>query len=138
VKYVLDACALIAFLDVETGEGLEAMDDLFDRVAREDISLHISIVNMAEVYYNFIKKCGTVEAADEIMRRVDYLPIEVIKTVSDAVYREASRLKGAYKMSLADAFACATAKSLAATLVTKDSEIRSAEQREKLSVFWIK
>jgi hypothetical protein len=41
-------------------------------------------------------------------------------------------------MSLADTFLCATAQSLSATIVTKDSEIEAAEQPEGLSVLWIK
>jgi predicted nucleic acid-binding protein len=138
VKYVLDACALIAFLAGEIGEGYEAVRALLARADTEGIAIRISIVNLAEVYYNFIRKCGTMEAADEIMRHVDELPIEVISTVSNAVYREASRLKAVYKMSLADAFACATAIDLDATLVTKDGEIEAVEKCEKLSVLWIK
>ncbi|MDR3283861.1 MAG: type II toxin-antitoxin system VapC family toxin [Treponema sp.] len=135
---VLDACALTAFLDRERGEGFEAVRDLFNRADAEGITIRMSIVNLIEVYYGCIRKYKSVEAADEIMRQVNELPIEVIKTVSDAVYRETARFKTRYSMSLADAFLCATAKNLAATLVTKDGEIRPAEQREKLSVFWIK
>jgi predicted nuclease of predicted toxin-antitoxin system len=41
-------------------------------------------------------------------------------------------------MSLADTFLCATAKSLAAVIVTKDKEIEAVETGENLSVFWIK
>jgi predicted nucleic acid-binding protein len=138
MTYVLDACALTAFLDRERGEGFEAVRDLFTRADAEGITIRMSIVNLIEVYYGCIRKYKSMEAADEIMRQVDELPIEVIKTVSDAVYRETARFKTSYSLSLADAFLCATAKSLAATLVTKDGEIRPAEQREKLSVFWIK
>jgi predicted nucleic acid-binding protein len=137
VNYILDACALIAFLSRERGKGYEAVRTLFNRVVTEDITICISIVNLVEVYYEFIRKCGTVEAADEIMRDVDDLPIDVIDTVSKAVYRDTARFKTSYSISLADAFFCATAMSLDATLVTKDHEIEEVEQNEKLSVFWI-
>jgi predicted nucleic acid-binding protein len=90
------------------------------------------------VYYGFIQKYGTVEAADEIMRNVNGLPIEVITTISNAMYHETARYKAGYSISLADAFLCATAKSLSATIVTKDGEIKPVEQAENLSVFWIK
>jgi len=40
-------------------------------------------------------------------------------------------------MSLADAFLCATAKSLSAVIVTKDKEIKPAEKDGHLSVLWI-
>jgi predicted nucleic acid-binding protein len=39
---------------------------------------------------------------------------------------------------LGDVFLCATAKSLSATIVTKDREIEAVEQAENLSVLWIK
>jgi predicted nucleic acid-binding protein len=71
------------------------------------------------------------------MRQIDDLPVEIIKTVSREVYRETARLKGFYRISFADAIACATAKSLSAAIVTKDGEIRAVEQGENLSVLWI-
>jgi predicted nucleic acid-binding protein len=137
LNYVLDACALIAYLAEEEGRGYEAVNELFIRMEEDDISLYISVFNLIEVYYDFIKKYRSVERADEIMRQVDELPIEIIETISSAVYRETARLKGFYRISLADAIACATAKSLMAVVVTKDNEIRAVEQGEYLSVLWI-
>jgi predicted nucleic acid-binding protein len=137
LNYVLDACALIAYLAEEKGRGYEAVNELFIRMDENDISLYISVFNLVEVYYDFIKKHRSVEQADEIMLQVDELPLTVIETVSRAVYRETARLKGFYRISLADAVACATAKSLTATLVTKDYEIKAVEQGEYLSVLWI-
>jgi len=37
-----------------------------------------------------------------------------------------------------DAFLCATAKSLTATIITKDDEIKPVEEKEPLPVLWIK
>jgi predicted nucleic acid-binding protein len=98
----------------------------------------MSIVNMIEVYYGMIQKTGNTAEADRIMREAAGLPIRVIDTITGAVYRETSRLKAAYSISLADAFACATALSLSAVLVTKDGEIKDVEQHEPLSVFRIR
>jgi predicted nucleic acid-binding protein len=137
LNYVLDACALIAYLAEEKGKGYEAVDELFTRMEEDNISLYMSVFNLVEVYYDFIKKYRAVEQADEIMRQVDELPVEIIGTVSRAVYRETARLKGFYRISLADAVVCATAESLMATIVTKDREIRAVEQAENLSVLWI-
>jgi predicted nucleic acid-binding protein len=113
---------------------------LFDRAtagSAEVTSIYMSTVNMVEVYYGMIQQKGSVSEADKIMHSVSELPIHLVDTITDDVYREASRLKAAYSISLADAFACATAMSLDATLVTKDHEIEEVEQNEKLSVFWI-
>ena len=143
MKYVLDACALMACLNGES-EAVR-VKPLFDRattLARaadgSGVSIHMSIVNLIEVYYGMIQKTGNTAEADRIMREVTGLPISVIDTITGAVYRETSRLKAAYSISLADAFACATALSLSAVLVTKDGEIKDVEQHEPLSVFWIR
>jgi predicted nucleic acid-binding protein len=136
LNYVLDACALIAYLAEEKGSGYEAVAELFNRMEEDDTNLYMSVFNLIEVYYNFIKAYQAVEPAEEIMRQVDELPVEIIETVSSAVYRETARLKGFYRISLADAVACATAKSLGAAIVTKDGEIKVAEQGENLSVLW--
>jgi predicted nucleic acid-binding protein len=128
---------LIAFLAKETGKGHEEVETLFNRAEAMEISIAMSIVNLVEVYYGFIQKLGTVKAADVIMNSVMYLPITVIDTISGVVYREAARFKAAYSMSLADAFLCASAKSLSAVIVIKDDEIKAAERTDELSVFWL-
>jgi predicted nucleic acid-binding protein len=135
VIYVLDACALIAMINGEAG--FETVRDTFARAAAGECSVRMSIVNLVEVYYHFIRDIGS-RAAEETMREVSALPLTVIDTISEAVYRETARFKSGYSMSLADAFACATALSLRATLVTKDSEVQAVEQNEILSVLWIR
>jgi predicted nucleic acid-binding protein len=137
LNYLLDACALIAYLAEEKGRGYEAVNELFVRMEKEYISLYMSVFNLVEVYYDFIKRYGDVKQADEIMKQVNELPIEIVTSVSYTVYRETARLKGFYRISLADAIACATAKSLEAVVVTKGQEIRTVEQMENLSVLWI-
>jgi predicted nucleic acid-binding protein len=136
LNYLLDACALIAFFDKEP-EGV-IVKDLFNRIRTDDISFSMSIINLAEVYYGFIRKYKSVEQADLIMREATELPITIIDTISHAVYRDAAHMKARYSMSLADTFLCATAKNISATIVTKDGEIAEAEQAEPLSVLWIK
>jgi predicted nucleic acid-binding protein len=137
VNYVLDACALLAYLKKET-EGVK-VKELFDKADAEpgETVIHISIVNLVEVYYGFIQEKG-IEEADRLMKQVDDLPFNTIDTITDAVYRVASRFKALYSVSLADAFAAATAKSLSATVVTKDGEFEALEKSENLSVMWIK
>ncbi|GHU67555.1 hypothetical protein FACS189447_09820 [Spirochaetia bacterium] len=63
MTYVLDACALIALLDDE--EGKDKVDELFTRAKTGEIVLCISIINMLEVYYGFIRDDG-LECADKI------------------------------------------------------------------------
>jgi predicted nucleic acid-binding protein len=136
LTYVIDACALVAFLNEEKGEGYEAVDDLLNRAEAGEITLYMSVVNLVEVYYGYIQDKG-IETANKIMEPVKSFPIEIIYTISDTVYHQTARYKGLYSMSLADAFACATAKSLSATLVTKDGEIEALEQGEGFPILWI-
>jgi predicted nucleic acid-binding protein len=96
----------------------------------------MSFVNLVEVYYRYIQLKG-VELADTVMEEVKNLPIRFIRDISDEVYFETARYKARYSMSLADAFLCATAKSLAAVIVAKDKEIKPAEKDGHLSVLWI-
>jgi len=50
---------------------------------------------------------------------------------------EAGRFKTSYSMSLADAVAAATTRNLSATLVTKDSEMKAAEDAGEFSILWL-
>jgi predicted nucleic acid-binding protein len=139
LTYLLDACALIAFLAEERGRGYEEVKELFNLAAAGEISITMGIINLVEVYYGFIRKYGTTDAADRIMSRVADLPLTVVSTISGTVYREAARFKATFSMSLADAFLCAQAKDLSAVIVTKDDEIKAAEQAgaSALAVFWL-
>jgi len=56
---------------------------------------------------------------------------------TDETYFNTARCKASYPMSLGDAFLCGTAKSLNAVVVTKDKDIKHAEEAESLSVHWI-
>jgi predicted nucleic acid-binding protein len=133
--YLLDACALLAYIKKEP-EGGFAVKELLNRAQAGEMAIYMSIINLAEVYHGLIRDEGA-DIAGEIMRDGEDLPIHVIETVTRAVYREAARFKAAYSMSLADVFLCATAQSLPAAIVTKDREIEAAEQPEGLSVLWI-
>jgi predicted nucleic acid-binding protein len=137
MNYVLDACALLAYLKQEP-EAVK-VKELFDKADTEpdEIIIHISIVNLVEVYYGFIQEKG-IEEADRLMQQVDALPFNTIDTITDPVYRAASRFKALYSVSLADSFAAATAKSLSAIIVTKDGEFLELERDENLSIMWIK
>lgn len=136
MTYILDACAMIALLNGEVGKGYETVRDLFASTDKGEATLCMSLVNLVEVYYRVIQLKGY-EAADKTMEYVKSLPIMFIREISDKVYFKTARCKARYSMSLADAFLCATAKSLDAVIVTKDKEIKPAEEAESLSVLWI-
>jgi len=136
LTYILDACALLALLNEEFGKGYETVKDLLGIASKGEATMCMSLVNLVEVYYRYIQLKG-VAIADAIMEQVKSLPINFIRDISDEVYFETARYKAHYPMSLADAFLCATAKSLSAVIVTKDKEIKPAEENGTLSVLWI-
>jgi PIN domain nuclease of toxin-antitoxin system len=96
--YLFDACALIALFKRE--KGFERVKDLLDRAEMEEVVIFMSIVNLVEVCYGFIREKGT-EEAGKIMKTIASFPITVISTITDAVYRDTARFKGTYRMSLA-------------------------------------
>jgi predicted nucleic acid-binding protein len=134
LKYVLDACAQLAQLNEEPGAGI--VDNLMERGKTGEIELFINAVQLLEVYYDRCRMKG-IEDAGKFLEQAYASSLHIVDFTSSLI-REAGRLKTSYKMSLADAIACATAIDLSATLVTKDGEIEAVEKREKLSVLWIK
>ena len=136
MTYILDACALIALLNREVGKGYEKVRDLLDRAVTGEITLCMSLINLVEVYYRIIQIKG-VETADTVMEPVKNLPVRFIRDITDEIYFDTARCKARYPMSLGDAFLCGTAKSLGAVIVTKDKDIKHAEEAESLSVLWI-
>jgi PIN domain nuclease of toxin-antitoxin system len=142
MTYVLDACALIALLNEE--EGKDKIDDLFNQAKAGKITLCMSIINMLEVYYGFIGADG-LDRANEILAPIDETPLRIIDTISQAVYREAARLKSMYKgsksqspLSLADAIGLATAINLNGVFVTSDGGFMAPEAEEHAPVSWFR
>ena len=129
---VLDSHALLAFFRGE--EGAVHVKDLLHKAASNDRPLQMTEVNYAEVKYTLVKKDGPDkwnQAADILTS----LPIEfhpATRRLADL----AADFKARFKMSLADAFAAALAKSKKAELVTADHEFKSVEKEIKIN--WLK
>jgi PIN domain nuclease of toxin-antitoxin system len=136
MNYTLDACALLAFLNDEAGS--EIVEGLLDKSRSGEYSLHISIVNLLEVYYAELRDKGE-EIADIVLDAVRYYSVYIIDTISEPVFREAARLKTTYKMSLGDAIGLATAAELQAQFVSSDHhELESVEKQEPGRLFWFR
>jgi PIN domain nuclease of toxin-antitoxin system len=117
MHYVLDACALLAFLNDE--EGADKIEDMLNQSAASDISVSMSIINLFEVYYGELRDKGA-EIAQIVLDMVQHYSIKIINIVSDQVFREAARLKTAHKMSIADCIGLATAVELSGQFVSSD------------------
>jgi len=72
-NYLLDACALLAFYDSE--EGADVVSGLIDSAERGEITLSMNAANLIEVYYDRVRKLGSVEADDTIRNIYEDSPI---------------------------------------------------------------
>ena len=135
MHYILDACALLAFLNDE--EGADTIEELLIQSATDN-SVSMSIVNLLEVYYCELRDKGS-EIAQIVLDMVQHYSIKIVNMVSEQVFHEASRLKTTYKMSLADCIGIATALELSGQFVTSDHhELGSMAENEPTCIFWFR
>jgi len=132
-RYILDACALIAALTDEPG--VEVIEPLF---LRTDAEIVMNKLNLLEVYYNIYRYAGA-KAADEVLDEITRSPIRVLSEITEAVFKEAGKLKASYRISLADAVALAEASVSGGSLVTSDHhEFDPVHKAEDISFVWIR
>jgi predicted nucleic acid-binding protein len=114
VIYVLDACAMIAFLKGEAGADVveNALLDANSRCVAHAI-------NLCEVYYDF-HRAGGESAADGALADMKTLGLVERDDLDEPFWKEAGKLKAAGKISLADCFAVALTNRVGGTLLTSD------------------
>jgi len=136
MNYVLDACALLAFLNDE--EGAYIIEDLLDKSATDDVSVYMSIVNLLEVYYGELREKGSA-IAQVVLDMVNHYSIKIVNTISEQIFKEAARLKSTYRISLGDCIGIATAVELSGQFVTSDHhELDTVAANETNLVFWFR
>jgi len=135
-KYVLDACALTAFLYDE--QGADKVQSVLEDAEAGTIEVFMHKMNVLEVYYNIFRSEGE-NNAQLFYTQVTELPITVIDIISDVMFMEAGRLKASYKMSLADSIAVAEAATRKAALLTSDHhEFDVIDDKEDIEFAWIR
>ena len=137
MNYILDACALLAFINKEPGWAV--VDGLLKQANAGEITLFMNLINFYEVYYKKFQKDGR-QVADAIRDAVFDMAVNIVAVfpVSGIVW-ESARLKSAHKISLADSIVAGTASVLNFTLVTADhNELDRVEQNETISFHWIR
>jgi predicted nucleic acid-binding protein len=135
-KYVLDACAIIAFLNDENGA--DVVQDLLEEAGASVCSLIFHKLNFLEVYYGIYREDGK-DKADLIKATIEALPIEIVSEISDDIFNTAGRIKATYKLSLADAVAYATSIVEKSPLVTSDHhEFDIIAESENTTIKWIR
>jgi len=106
---VLDSWALIAFFEDEPAA--DEVEKLLHQAAEEKHKLLLSVVNWGEIFYSTMRAVSQ-QAAEEKAGEIASLPIEIVGLGEDLkLTRQAAIYKATRKMSYADCFAAALAKS---------------------------
>lgn len=129
---VLDSFALLSFLRDEPGAAQVVA--LLEKAEERKQPLQMTEVNYAEVQYIIRRQDGEaawLRVADELAT----LPIE-FQPADRSLADQAADFKMRFKLSLADAFAAALAKTRKAELVTGDPEFKVLEGEIKIA--WLK
>jgi len=136
MSYVLDACALLAFLNDE--EGADKIEELLDLSAAGNISISMSIVNLLEAYYGELRDKGA-DVAQIVLDMVQRYSIKIVHAISEQAFHEAARLKAAYRISIADCIGLATAAELSGRFVSSDHhELDAVAAKEPIPIFWLR
>ena len=129
--YVLDTWAVIAYLEDEPSA--QQIADLIATAHEEEIPVHMTVVNVGEVWYIIAREVSEEEANNSIKELHD-LRIQ-FEDVDWTLTQEAARFKSQNKMSYADCYAAALAKSKKADLVTGDGEFKAVEKA--INIQWV-
>ena len=132
--FVLDTSALLAFLYGE--QGGDRVENLLLRASDGRVTVRLHRMHLCEVYYLFYRNRGET-AAESAVRDVERLPIRLEDRVSPSLMREAGKIKAAYRVSLADAFAVGVARLRKASLVSCDhAEFEPLEAAGQVQILW--
>jgi len=132
-KYVIDACALIAFLQNEGGGDI--LRELF-KMPENEFFMHS--VNLTEVYYDAVYVAGE-EKAQELFEKVVGLPITILWDLNVSLIKLVGKYKTSYQISFADAFVLALAEKKKAIVVSTDHhEFDVIESAGELSFYWLR
>jgi predicted nucleic acid-binding protein len=114
MNIVLDTQALLILYMDEKGS--ERVAELLNQVLDRKIIGYMNIVNLAELYYILSRKSKKI--ADEKERNIKSFGVKIVPVKDDVMWKEAATLKANHSLSLADAFAAATAKIMKSRLIT--------------------
>jgi len=130
--YVLDACALIAFLQKETG---------FERATSilknpENVIL-MHAVNFGEVYYDALKTSK--DTAEMLFEQMKKLPVKIQWNIDRNTIEIAGNFKINHRMSIADSYVLALAEIYNAQIISTDHhEFDAVEKNSNLKFYWLR
>jgi len=119
MSVVFDTEVLLSFYLGEPG-GKE-VEKRLEKIIEGEIKGYLNIVNLTELYYILYRRSP--DLAEEKERNLRGYGLEIVPVDDNKLWKEAAKTKGKHALSLADAFAVATAKEKKANLlVGRDAE----------------
>jgi predicted nucleic acid-binding protein len=128
---VLDSWAVLAYL--EDDRAGRQVSDMIIGAHERGVTILMSVVNAAEVWYFLARKVSAAEA-DRGVNGLGQIGIRLVDADWNLA-RTAGIFKSAHRMSLADCFAAALAKKYKAELVTGDKEFKKIEH--DIAIVWL-
>ncbi|MES2922349.1 MAG: PIN domain-containing protein [Verrucomicrobiota bacterium] len=130
---VLDACALIAFLNDEPGADVIAL------VLEEVPAVEMAAINLLEIAYDTVRRTGQPSSATDVIDAVRQLPILIRWDIDQEIVEAAACFKTRFRISLADSVALALAATRNAPLATSDHhEFDSIGTAGEARFLWIR
>jgi predicted nucleic acid-binding protein len=126
MSYVLDACAMIAYLQGEPGAPV--VDGMLKEAERQCFAHSI---NLCEVYYDTLRASDEA-TADQAIADLYVAGVIERNEMDPALWREVGKIKSRGRISIADAFCAALAQRVGGAVVTSDR--REFEPLEKAGV----
>jgi predicted nucleic acid-binding protein len=134
--FILDACALIAFLADETGS--DKIEEIINDAIDNKIILKMNQINLLEVYYYVINFYGQNEA-NRALEKITEFPIEIKIGLNIGIFKEAGRIKSTYKIPLGDSIAVAECIIEEGTLITSDhTDFEKICSMENVKINWFR
>ena len=128
---LFDSYAILKFYQDE--DGADKVEKLLISSQQGELQTYMSEINLGEVYCKTIRRLGLASAKNHLEQFFE-LPIQVIPP-SSGIILSASEIKAEYAISYADCFAVATARTVAASIVTGDPEFEKVEHLVK--IVWV-
>jgi len=130
-KYVLDSYSLLAYAEQE--KGADEVGNILKKTLEDKAELFLSLINWGEMYYIAFREGGK-ERAELYKNTFARYPITIVEANKE-ITLQAAEYKAFYRISYADAFAAALAKTKKAILVTGDKEFKVLDG--EIKILWL-
>ncbi len=114
MNYVLDACAMVAYIEGEPGEAVVAA-----LLVDPNIKCYAHSMNLCEVYYQVIRR-SSIQAARAAIASLLADGVIARHDMNRQFWQRVGELKARGKISLPDCFCISLAQELAGEVVTSD------------------